>query len=223
MRKLEFETNHLENPYASVLITSGRTKVLVSVSLEKKAPPFVEEGEGWVTAEYSLLPASTDQRNRRERGKVGGRTMEIQRLIGRSLRMAVDRTLMPGLTLIVDADVLQADGGTRTASINGGMLALFIAGKKLFQEGLVSKNPVTRWIGAISSGIVDGEPIVDLDYEKDSNADSDFNFVFSESSEIIEIQGTAEQQPVSGDDFLNLMELSKNAVRTIVTQMKKLV
>jgi len=221
MRNISFVPDFIENPYSSVLVTVGRTKVLATISVEQKAPSFVNSGEGWLTAEYALMPASTDRRVARKRKNIGGRTAEIQRLIGRSLRMAVDRTLMPDLTLIVDTDVLQADGGTRTAAINGGMLALYLAGEKLVTDGLTEKNPVIRWIGAISAGVVDGENVVDLDYAKDSSAASDFNFVFSETGEVIEIQGTAEKDPVNEATFLSLISSSKEAIFHIIEKMKE--
>ncbi len=222
LREIKITTDFLEKPFSSVLFESGKTKVLVSVSVNYSVPSYVEENQGWLTAEYALLPASTDTRNRRERKGIGGRTAEIQRIIGRSLRMAVDRTLMPGITLVVDADVLQADGGTRTASINGAMLALFIAGKKLVKEGVLEKNPVVRWIGAISSGMIDGQIVVDLDYEKDFKAESDFNFVFSDKGEIIEIQGTSEKAPLENENFLQMMNLSKDSILKIINQMKEI-
>ena len=222
MRNIKITTDFLEKPLSSVLFETGKTKVLTTVSIQYSVPSYVEDNQGWLTAEYALLPASTDYRNKRERKGIGGRTAEIQRIIGRSLRMSVDRTLMPGITLIVDADVLQADGGTRTASINGAMLALFIAGKKLVKQKILEKNPVIRWIGAISAGIIDGKIVVDLDYEKDFKAESDFNFVFCETEKIIEIQGTSEKKPLNNQDFFKMFELSKDSVLKIINQMKQI-
>lgn len=221
MRDHSFVTNYLTNPYSSLLSVSGNTKVITALSLDMKVPPHVKSG-GWLTAEYSLLPGSTNVRSARERGKISGRTAEIQRLIGRSLRMAVDLEKIPGITMLIDCDVLEADGGTRTASVNGGMLAVALACKKLVDEGLVPENPLKNWIGAISGGIIDGEVVMDLDYEKDSRADTDFNFVFSENGNIIELQGTAERVPLEDDKFFELLKESRICVKNIITEMKSI-
>ncbi|MCK5808471.1 ribonuclease PH [bacterium] len=223
MRKMSFQIGFLENPYASVLVSLGRTKVLISVSLEEKTPHHVADDKGWLTAEYSLLPGSTTPRARRERPCVSGRTAEIQRLIGRTLRMAVDRTLFPGLTLKIDADVLQADGGTRTTAINGAMCALWLAGERLKAEGRVEKTPVVRWIGAVSAGVVDDAIVVDLDYEKDSKAGSDCNFVFDDAGGIIEVQGSAEQAPITRAEMSELTERAWSTVDTLFSEMKEIV
>ena len=219
MRDHSFVTNYLTNPYSSVLSVSGNTKVITALSLDMKVPPHVKSG-GWLTAEYSLLPGSTNIRSARERGKISGRTAEIQRLIGRSLRMAVDLEKIPGITMLIDCDVLEADGGTRTASVNGGMLAVALACKKLVDEGIVPENPLKNWIGAISGGIIDGEVVMDLDYEKDSRADTDFNFVFYENGNIIELQGTAERVPLEDDKFFELLKESRICVKNIIAEMK---
>jgi len=223
MRDISFQTDFLANPYSSVLVSLGQTKVLISVSLETKTPSHVSDDKGWLTAEYALLPGSTTSRVKRERPCVSGRTAEIQRLIGRTLRMAVDRTLFPGLTLKIDADVLQADGGTRTTAINGAMCALWLAGERLKKEALVEVNPVVRWIGAISAGVVNDKIIVDLDYADDSQAGSDCNFVFDESGGIIEIQGSAEQAPIARSQMNELTEQAWNAVDSLFAVMKKVV
>ena len=219
MREHSFITNYLNNPYSSVLSVSGKTKVITALSLDMKVPPHVKSG-GWLTAEYSLLPGSTNVRSARERTKISGRTAEIQRLIGRSLRMAVDLEKIPGITMLIDCDVLEADGGTRTASVNGGMLAVALACRKLVEEGVVSENPLKNWIGAISGGVIDGEVVIDLDYEKDSRADTDFNFVFSENGNIIELQGTAERVPLDEDRFFELLKESRKCVKEIIEEMK---
>ena len=221
MRDIGFIPDFTENPLASVLISMGKTKVLTTISMSDKTPPFVEDGFGWLTSEYSLLPGSTNVRVKRERNHIGGRTSEIQRLIGRSIRMAVDRSLMPNITLTIDADVIQADGGTRTASINGAMLALFVAGERLVKKGILEKNPVVRWVGAISAGVVDGKEVVDLDYKADFAAETDCNFVFDETGNIIEIQGTAEEKPVNQEVFLSLLSQSKMEIIKIIETMKK--
>jgi ribonuclease PH len=220
MRNYIFETNVQINPYSSVLVKAGNTKVLTALTVLEKTPGHVKEGNGWLTAEYSLMPGSTNFRAGRERKKVSGRTAEIQRLIGRSLRMSVDLTKIHDMTLMIDCDVVDADGGTRTASVNGGMLACAIASKKLVSEGRLNENPLKRWIGAISAGVVNQEVVIDLDYEKDSKADSDFNFVFCENGNIIEVQGTAEKEPVSEEIFLELMERSKECVMDLIREMK---
>ena len=186
-----------------------------------KVPPHVKSG-GWLTAEYSLLPGSTNVRSARERTKISGRTAEIQRLIGRSLRMAVDLEKIPGITMLIDCDVLEADGGTRTASVNGGMLAVALACRKLVEEGAVAENPLKNWIGAISGGVIDGEVVIDLDYEKDSRADTDFNFVFSENGNIIELQGTAERVPLDDARFFELLNKSRENVKEIIAEMKSI-
>ncbi|MBO4711945.1 ribonuclease PH [bacterium] len=219
MRERSFVANYLNNPYSSVLSVSGNTKVITALSLDMKVPPHVKSG-GWLTAEYSLLPGSTNVRSARERTKISGRTAEIQRLIGRSLRMAVDLEKIPGITMLIDCDVLEADGGTRTASVNGGMLAVALACRKLVEEGVVSENPLKNWIGAISGGVIDGEVVIDLDYEKDSRADTDFNFVFSENGNIIELQGTAERVPLDEDRFFELLKESRKCVKEIIEEMK---
>ena len=204
-----------------MLSVSGNTKVITALSLDFKVPPHVKSG-GWLTAEYSLLPGSTNVRSARERTKISGRTAEIQRLIGRSLRMAVDLEKIPGITMLIDCDVLEADGGTRTASVNGGMLAVALACRKLVEEGVVAENPLKNWIGAISGGVIDGEVVIDLDYEKDSRADTDFNFVFSENGNIIELQGTAERVPLDDDKFFELLKESRKCVKEIIDGMKSI-
>ncbi len=221
MREHSFITNYLNNPYASVLSVSGNTKVITALSLDFKVPPHVKSG-GWLTAEYSLLPGSTNVRSARERTKISGRTAEIQRLIGRSLRMAVDLEKIPGITMLIDCDVLEADGGTRTASVNGGMLAVALACRKLVEEGVVTENPLKNWLGAISGGVIDGEVVIDLDYEKDSRADTDFNFVFSENGNIIELQGTAERVPLDDAKFFELLNKSRESVKEIIAEMKSI-
>ena len=221
MREHSFVTNYLNNPYASVLSVSGNTKVITALSLDFKVPPHVKSG-GWLTAEYSLLPGSTNVRSARERTKISGRTAEIQRLIGRSLRMAVDLEKIPGITMLIDCDVLEADGGTRTASVNGGMLAVALACRKLVEEGVVSENPLKNWLGAISGGVIDSEVVIDLDYEKDSRADTDFNFVFSENGNIIELQGTAERVPLDDNKFFELLNKSRENVKEIIEEMKSI-
>lgn len=223
MRDISFQVGFLENPYSSVLVSLGRTKVLVTVSLEEKTPHHVADDQGWLTAEYSLLPGSTTSRVRRDRPCVSGRTAEIQRLIGRTLRMAVDRKRFPGVTLKIDADVLQADGGTRTTAINGAMCALWLAGERLKKDGLADLNPVVRWIGAVSAGVVDDRVVVDLDYAHDSQAGSDCNFVFDDTGNIIEVQGSAEKAPITRVQMAELTESAWKSVDKLFRIMKEVV
>jgi ribonuclease PH len=220
LREHFFETGYLKNPFSSVLSVAGRTKVITSLTIDYRVPSHVKDGCGWLTAEYSLMPGSTTSRVPRERSHISGRTAEIQRLIGRSLRMAVDLSGMPGISMLLDCDVLEADGGTRTCSVNGGMVAIAIACRKLHETGVLQKNPLKRWVGAISGGIIDGKIVVDLDYELDSKAQADFNFVFCENGNIIELQGTAEKEPVDDEKFLELLEKSRENVLKLIEKMK---
>jgi len=220
LRNYSFTTDYLKNPYSSVLTVAGGTKIITSLSVESKTPGHVGVESGWLTAEYSLMPGATNTRSARERSKLSGRTAEIQRIIGRSLRMAVDMKKMPGISMLIDCDVLEADGGTRTASINGGMVAVALACRKLVSEGLVKESPLKRWVGAISGGMIEGTPVIDLNYEMDSKAQSDFNFVFCENGNIIEIQGTSEKDPISEERFVELMKRSRECVMVLIEKMK---
>ena len=204
--------DYLKSADSSVLIEQGDTKVLCAATISKGVPGFLENShEGWVTAEYSLLPCSTSNRTTRESviGKQGGRTLEIQRLIGRSLRAAVDRKRIAGYTIIIDCDVIQADGGTRAASITGGWVALYGALEKLCEQQITVSNPVCRQIAAVSVGIKDGEVLLDLDYEEDRNTDSDINVVMDAKGEIIEIQGTAEKKPFTQNEIFEVLRIAK--------------
>ncbi len=214
LRAISFETNVARHAEGSCLVKFGDTHVLCTASIEEGVPPFLRgKGQGWVTAEYGMLPRSTHSRNRREaaQGKQSGRTQEIQRLIGRSLRAITDMHAMGERQITVDCDVLQADGGTRTASITGGYVALHLAFQKLISQGLLRKNPLKDMVNAISCGIWGGNAIADLEYVEDSNAEVDANFVLTGSGKIIEIQGTAEQEPFSDEEFLTMLQLAKNA------------
>lgn len=198
LRTVCFETGFTRHAEGSVLIRSGMTMVLCNASVEEKVPPFMRgEGRGWVTAEYSMLPRATHTRNMREssKGKVGGRTHEIQRLIGRALRAVIDFELLGERTIQLDCDVLQADGGTRTAAITGAYVALHQAVDTLLTSGVLHQTPLVGSVAAISSGIVDGIPLLDLDYQEDSRADVDMNFVITGTGEFVEVQGTAEARP----------------------------
>ncbi len=196
----------------SCMVECGYTKLLVTATVEESVPPFKRNsGQGWVTAEYGMLPRSTGTRNPREasKGKQSGRTQEIQRLIGRALRAVVDFKLLGERQITVDCDVLEADGGTRTAAITGGYVALALACRHLMAAGLIRKNPITDAVAAISCGIIGGIPMLDLDYIEDSGADVDANFILTSGAKLIEIQGTAEQTPFSEEQFLELLRLAK--------------
>ena len=197
LRPIKFTHNFTKHALGSVLVEFGDTKVIVTASVDKKKPKWMtdDDNRGWVTAEYSLLPSATNTRVKREREKVSGRTHEIQRLIGRSLRACVDLEKMPDVTITVDADVIQADGGTRTASICGGYLALKDAVQKLIEQGFIKENPIIEPIAAISIGIVDGEIKLDLNYEEDSNAQVDSNVILTQSGKIVDFQTTSEGAP----------------------------
>lgn len=223
MRNLEIIPN--VNLYAegSCLIKCGNTHVLCTASVENEVPAWLKgQDKGWVTAEYALLPRSTQTRVARETKGAGGRTHEIQRLIGRSLRAAVDLHEMPEISIKIDCDVLQADGGTRTASISGGFVALYLALQKLVKEGRLPRNPVKEYVAAVSCGICNGEPVLDLDYTEDSHADADTNFVLTESNRIVELQATAEGATFNEAEFNELFRLAKSGIHQIITLQKKI-
>jgi ribonuclease PH len=200
----------------SVLIRMGNTHVICGVSVEEKVPPFLKDsGQGWITAEYGMLPCATNSRYRRETNGLSGRTMEIQRLIGRSLRMMVDLKSIGERTIRVDCDVLNADGGTRTASITGGALAVKDALKKLVAEGRLATLPVIMPVAAISAGILNGEAILDLDYTEDSSAETDANFVMAGNGRWIEIQATAEGQPFTEESYLAMAKYAQKGIEEL--------
>ncbi len=219
MRDIVIETNVTKHAEGSCLIKMGDTHVLCTASLENRVPPFLRNtGLGWVTAEYGMLPRSTGSRMRREAtaGKQSGRTQEIQRLIGRSLRAGVDRVALGERQITVDCDVIQADGGTRCASITGGWVALRLAVNKLMQAGDVKSDPLTDNIAAISCGIYAGQPVLDLDYIEDSDAGTDANFVMTGSGGLVELQGSAEGATFSRAEFNQLMDLAEKGVAELV-------
>ena len=217
-RKIKFTTDFTKNALGSVLVEFGDTKVITTASAEQIKPKWMDKDDprGWLTAEYSLLPSSTSTRCQRERTKISGRTQEIQRLIGRSLRACVDLTKMPDLTITIDADVIQADGGTRTASICGGFVALELAIKKLIANGTLTQNPIIEPVGAISAGIIDGEVKLDLNYEEDSHAQVDSNVVLTKSGKIIEFQTTAEGEPYEYEQMLQIFDVAKKGIKEII-------
>lgn len=218
LREIKFTRNYTKHALGSILVEFGDTKVITTASVDLSKPKWMEKdaAQGWVTAEYSLLPSSTNTRCKRERNSVSGRTQEIQRLIGRSLRACVDMTKMPDVTIIVDADVIQADGGTRTASICGGFLALQDAIEKLLKDGMLKENPIIEPIAAISAGIVGDEVLLDLCYEEDSSAQADANIVLTKSGKIIEFQTTAEGKPFSEEQMLEILKLAKQGISKII-------
>ncbi|GGO66610.1 ribonuclease PH [Bowmanella pacifica] len=202
----------------SVLIEFGNTKVICTASVEEGVPRFMKgQGKGWITAEYSMLPRSTHTRSDREaaRGKQGGRTLEIQRLIARSLRAAVDLSMLGENTILLDCDVIQADGGTRTASITGACVALADALTWMRAKGLIKANPMKYMIAAVSVGVFKGTPIADLEYTEDAAAETDMNVVMTETGQLIEVQGTAEEAPFSFEEMQEMMELAKHGLREI--------
>jgi ribonuclease PH len=224
LRQITLETAVNRYAEGSCLITAGHTKVLVTASIETGVPGWMRgKGAGWVTAEYGMLPRATHTRGRREaaQGKQSGRTQEIQRLIGRSLRAVVDLTAMGERQINIDCDVLQADGGTRTASITGAWVALHFAFQKLLKEGKLAGNPITGQVAAVSCGLWQGAAVLDLDYDEDSRAEADANFVLTGNGGIVEVQGTAEKEPFSEPQFIELMELAKKGV-TELTRLQRL-
>lgn len=222
LRAVGIQTNFTMYAPGSVLITMGNTKVICTASIEEKVPGFLKgKGEGWLTAEYSMLPAATSQRTDRERFKVGGRTMEIQRLIGRALRSVVDTKKMGERTITIDCDVIQADGGTRTASITGAYVALQLAVRRLITEGKLKESPVTDSIAAVSVGIVAGVPFLDLKYEEDSTADVDMNIIMTGAGELVEVQGTAEHQTFSRTELNTMLDLGSKGIQELLEFQKK--
>jgi ribonuclease PH len=224
LRSVSIETNVTKHAEGSCLIKCGDTHVLCTASLEERVPPFLRNtGLGWVTAEYGMLPRATNTRNRREAtsGKQSGRTQEIQRLIGRSLRAGVDRVAMGERQITVDCDVIQADGGTRCAAITGGWIALRLAVNRLLKAGSIKEDPLTDYVAAVSCGIYGGQPILDLDYAEDSEAGTDANFVMTGTGGLIEIQGSAEGATFSRNEFNQLLDLAELGVLGLVTAQKE--
>lgn len=224
LRDVTLEMGFSKHAEGSCLIKFGDTHVLCTATLENKPPPFLRDtGKGWVTAEYGMLPRSTHSRMGREaaRGKQTGRTQEIQRLIGRALRAVVDMEALGERQIRLDCDVIQADGGTRTASITGAYVAMMQCFQKMVADGVLDSIPVKTPVAAISCGIYNGTPVLDLDYDEDSNASTDANFVLTGDGKIVEIQGTAEEEPFSEEEFLRLMRLAKIGCDQLVKLQNK--
>ena len=223
VRPVTLTRNYTKHAEGSVLVEFGDTKVLCTASIDEGVPRFLKgQGQGWITAEYGMLPRSTHTRNAREaaKGKQGGRTMEIQRLIARALRAAVDLKALGEFTITLDCDVLQADGGTRTASITGACVALADALNKLVAAGKLKTNPMKDMVAAVSVGIVNGEAVCDLEYVEDSAAETDMNVVMTEDGRMIEVQGTAEGEPFTHDELLAMLALARGGIESIVAAQK---
>src|SRR5579859_2523813 len=219
LRPVTLETGVNRYAEGSCLVSFGHTRVLVTASLEEGVPPFLRgRGQGWVTAEYGMLPRATHTRGRREaaQGKQSGRTQEIQRLIGRSMRAVVDLKALGERQITLDCDVVQADGGTRTAAVTGGWVALKLATRWLLEEGVIASDPILDHVAAISCGVFEGTPVLDLDYEEDSNAEADANFVLTGSGDIVEIQATGEKRGFSRAEFEELFTLARDGIARLV-------
>ena len=221
LRPVDIELHTVAYAEGSCLISMGNTRVLCAASVQESVPDWrVASGKGWVTAEYGMLPRSTHTRSPRERTGARGRTQEIQRLIGRSLRSVTDLTVMGPRTIVLDCDVLQADGGTRTAAITGASVALWLACEHLISEEGVPRNPMREMVAAVSAGIHEGTPILDLDYHEDFRAQVDMNLVATEGGKLVEVQGTAEGAPFSREELLEILELGMEGIRTLVSAQK---
>ncbi len=219
LRELRFVTDYTIHAEGSVLAEFGNTRVLCTASVEERVPPWLRNtGRGWVTGEYGMLPRSTHTRSGREaaRGKQGGRTLEIQRLIGRSLRAVTDLDALGERCITLDCDVIQADGGTRTASISGGYVALALAMQRLTSSGVLRKNPLHGQVAAVSVGIYRGVPVLDLDYDEDSEAETDMNIVMNDAGRFIEVQGTAEGHAFTDEEFSSMLDLARQGVAQIL-------
>ncbi|MFA6989697.1 MAG: ribonuclease PH [Candidatus Gastranaerophilaceae bacterium] len=225
LRPIKFTRNFTKYAEGSVLVEFGETKVITTAIIDNKLPSWMgkDATEGWLTAEYSLLPSSTHTRVGRDRGiKISGRTQEIQRLIGRSLRASIDMSILGPRTITIDADVIQADGGTRTASISGAFIALHDACQKLQRDGLLTQNPIIEPVAAISAGISNDRVILDLDYSEDSTAEVDSNIVMTESGKLVEFQSTAEGKPFSKEQMLEMLDVAELGIKQIIRKQKEI-
>ncbi|MDX5333981.1 MAG: ribonuclease PH [Gammaproteobacteria bacterium] len=224
LREIQFTRNYTKHAEGSVLVEFGHTKVICTATVEERLPPWLKgKGQGWVTAEYGMLPRSTGSRMAREaaRGKQGGRTQEIQRLIGRSLRAACDLSALGERQITVDCDVIQADGGTRTASISGGFVALYDAITHLMKKGQLRTNPLHGLVASVSVGIFDGTPVLDLDYDEDSSAETDMNVVMNDGGAFIEVQGTAEGHAFRREELDAMLDLAAAGIGNIIEHQKQ--
>lgn len=226
LRKIKITRDFNLYAEGSVLIEFGNTKVICTASVSEKVPPFLKgQGKGWITAEYSMIPRATGERNQREsaKGKLSGRTMEIQRLIGRALRTAIDLDKLGERTVTIDCDVIQADGGTRTTSISGGYIALALAMKKLLNEGILAENPIISNVAAISVGIVGGTPMLDLKYSEDSAAEVDMNVVMNGEGRFVEVQGTGEEATYTRAELNELLDLAEAGINEIIELQNRVI
>lgn len=224
LRPIKITKNYIKYAEGSCLIEFGNTKVITTASVEPTVPPFLKgKGKGWVTAEYSMIPRSCKSRVPREssKGKLGGRTHEIQRLIGRSMRTVVDTVKLGERTIWIDCDVIQADGGTRCASITGSFISLVLALAEMKKNGIIQTVPISDYVAAVSVGMVDGKPALDLDYEEDSTADVDMNIIMTGDGRFIEVQGTAEREPFSKSDMEKLVSLAQQGIEELISIQKK--
>ena len=224
IRPIVISPDFMEFADGSALIEMGRTKVLSTATIDEKIPSFLKgSGQGWITAEYSMLPRATEKRTNRERspGRISGRTQEIQRLIGRSLRAVTDLKILGERTIIIDCDVVQADGGTRSASITAGCVALALGLKKMMDDKVIDQMPLKHLVSAVSVGIVEGKMLLDLDYVEDSNAETDMNVVETDSGQIVEIQASAEKAPFSKKEFSALLDLADKGIQALITHQRE--
>ena len=224
LRPVKITPHFIRHAEGSALIEVGDTKVICTASIEEKVPPFLyRSGKGWITSEYGMLPRATNERTQREaaKGKQGGRTLEIQRLIGRALRATINPELLGERTVWIDCDVIQADGGTRTASITGSYVALVLALSKLYLESRMTSWPVVEWLAAVSVGIVGGTPVVDLNYIEDSKADVDMNIVATDKDRFVEIQGTAEGKSFSPEEMSSMVELARGGIKQLIEKQRE--
>lgn len=223
-RPVKVTRNYTMYAEGSILIEMGNTKVICTASINEKVPPFLKnQGKGWITAEYSMLPRATDERNQREaaKGKLTGRTMEIQRLIGRALRACIDLEKLGERTITIDCDVIQADGGTRTASITGGYVALALAMERLVRMGTIKENPLIFHVAAISVGIVNGIPMLDLKYTEDSAAEVDMNVIMNCKGEFVEVQGTGEESTYTRAELNTMLELAEKGIKELIDMQQE--
>lgn len=223
LRDISLQINVNKHAEGSCLIKAGDTQVICTATIEEKVPTWLKNsGQGWVTAEYGMIPRATGTRVDREAKKgQTGRTQEIQRLIGRALRAGINLRAIENINIKIDCDVIQADGGTRTASVTGGFVALYLACQKLLEQGKIKSMPITNFIAAVSCGIFQGEPVLDLDYLEDSNAGTDANFVMTDKNTLIEVQGTAEEGAFTPDELMKLMALAQKGTRELIEKQKQ--
>ena len=225
LRKLQITKNYIKYAEGSCLIEIGETKVITTATIENTVPPFLKgKGKGWITAEYGMIPRSCKTRVQREasKGKLAGRTMEIQRLIGRSMRSVAKMPIIGERTIWIDCDVIQADGGTRCASITGSFVSVILAFEKMRKDGLIKEIPISNYVAAVSVGMIDGKPVLDLNYDEDSTAEVDMNIIMTGDGRFVEIQGTAEREPFKKEDMNKMIALAAKGIEELVAAQKKI-